>query len=65
MAFQSGVAEVGSGPHLALTWLVAIVLVACIGLFAGMLAVEVWRSARFAHRMTAIRKVSQVQVSES
>lgn len=58
MAFQSGVAEVGSGPHLALTWLVAIVLVACIALFVGMLAMEVWRSVRFAHRVAAARKAT-------
>ncbi len=58
MAFQSGVAEVGSGPHLALTWLVAIVLVVCIALFLGMLAVEVWRSARFANRQASARKSS-------
>lgn len=56
MAFQSGVAAVGSGPHLALTWLVAIVLVACITLFLGMLAVEVWRSVRFARRVADARK---------
>jgi hypothetical protein len=60
MAFQSGVAEVGSGPHLALTWLVAIVLVTCIALFGGVLAMEVWRSMRFAHQVAAARKVSVV-----
>jgi hypothetical protein len=58
MAFQSGVAEVGSGPHLALTWLVAIVLVTCIALFLGMLGVEIWRSVRFARRVSAARRVS-------
>ncbi len=47
MAFQSGVAAVNSSPHLALTWLVAIVLVACVALFVGMLAVEVSGRARF------------------
>jgi hypothetical protein len=45
MAFQSGVAAVDSTPHLALTWLVAVVLVTCVALFLGMLAVEVWHSA--------------------
>jgi hypothetical protein len=58
MAFQSGVTAVGSTPHLALTWLVAIVLVACITLFLGMLAVEVWRSLQFARRVHAVRKSS-------
>jgi hypothetical protein len=58
MAFQSGVAAVGSTPHLALTWLVAVVLVACILLFLGMLSVEVWRSVQFARRVHAIRKAS-------
>jgi hypothetical protein len=58
MAFQSGVAAVGSGPHLALTWLVAIVLVTCIALFLGMLGVEIWRSVRFARRVAAARRVS-------
>jgi hypothetical protein len=58
MAFQSGVAAVGSTPHLALTWLVAVVLVACSLLFLGMLSVEVWRSVQFARRVHAIRKAS-------
>ncbi len=58
MAFQSGVAEVGSGPHLALTWLVAIVLVTCIALFVSMLAMEVWRSIRFAHQVAVAKKAS-------
>jgi hypothetical protein len=56
MAFQSGVAAVNSTPHLALTWLVAIVLVSCILLFLGMLALEVWRSVRFARHMLALTK---------
>jgi hypothetical protein len=60
MAFQSGVAEVGSGPHLALTWLVAIVLVTCVALFLGMLGAEIWRSARFAGRMAAARRALAV-----
>jgi hypothetical protein len=58
MAFQSGVAAVNSTPHLALTWLVAVVLVACILLFLGMLSVEVWRSVQFARRMHAVLKAS-------
>jgi hypothetical protein len=59
MAFQSGVTVEGSGPHSVLTWLVAVVLVSCIGLFAGMLAVEVWRSVQFARRVaTVVRKAS-------
>lgn len=44
----------GSGPHLVLTWLVAVVLVVCIGLFAGVLGVEVWRSVRFARQVAAV-----------
>jgi hypothetical protein len=61
MAFQSGVTSVGSGPHLALTWLVAIVLVSCICLFFGMLAVELWRSVQFARRVASVvRKASSV-----
>jgi hypothetical protein len=60
MAFQSGVATVGSTPHLALTWLVAVVLVACIFLFLGMLAIEVWRSVLFARRVHAVRRASTV-----
>jgi hypothetical protein len=58
MAFQSGVAAVDSTPHLALTWLVAVVLVACILLFLGMLSMEVWRSVQFARRVHAVRKAS-------
>jgi hypothetical protein len=58
MAFQSGVAAVDSTPHLALTWLVAVVLVACILLFLGMLSVEVWRSVQFARRVQAVRRAS-------
>jgi hypothetical protein len=60
MAFQSGVAAVNSTPHLALTWLVAVVLVACILLFVGMLSIEVWRSVQFARRMHAVRRASIV-----
>ncbi len=63
MAFQSGVAAVNSTPHLALTWLVAIVLVACIFLFLSMLSVEVWRSVQFARRMHAVRKASSAPSS--
>ena len=55
MAFQSGVTAVGSRSHLALTWLVAIVLVACIGLFVGVLVAEVWRSVQFARKMAALK----------
>jgi amino acid transporter len=53
MAFQSGVTAEGSGPHAALTWTVALVLVTCVGLFMGMLALEVYRSYRFARRYAA------------
>jgi hypothetical protein len=56
MTFQSGVAAVGGAPYLTLTWLVATVLSACIALFLGMLALEVWRSVRFARRVLAVRK---------
>lgn len=60
MTFQSGVAAVGGGAHLALTWLVALVLVSCISLFAGMLVLEVWRSVRFARTVAvAARKAAQ------
>ncbi len=55
MAFQSGVAAVGSAPHVILTWLVAFVLVACILLFFGMVVLEVWRSVQFARRVHAMR----------
>lgn len=59
MAFQSGVTTVGSGPHVVLTWLVAVVLVSCICLFLGVLAVEVWRSIQFAHRVhLVVRKAT-------
>jgi hypothetical protein len=50
MTFQSGVTAAGSGPHTALTVLVAAVLVGCVTLFLGMLAREVWNSVRFARR---------------
>jgi hypothetical protein len=50
MAFQSGVTAVGSGPHLLLTYAVAVVLIACVAVFAGMLTLEVWNSLRFARR---------------
>jgi hypothetical protein len=50
---------VGSGPHVVLTWLVAVVLVSCICLFLGVLAVEVWRSIQFAHRVhLVVRKAT-------
>lgn len=56
MAFQSGVATVGSGPHVVLTWLVAVVLVTCIGLFVGVLSVEVWQSIKFARRVAVVMR---------
>lgn len=55
MAFQSGVTAEGSGPHAALTWTVALVLVTCVGLFMGMLTLEVYRSYRFARRFKVAR----------
>jgi hypothetical protein len=59
MAFQSGVAAEGSGPHVALTWVVALVLVSCVALFVLLLAVELYRSYRFARRVVhAVRKAS-------
>jgi hypothetical protein len=50
MTFQSGVTDTGSSGHAALTYLVALVLVSCVGVFAGMLALEVWNSVKFARR---------------
>lgn len=54
MAFQSGVTVPGSSSHTVLTWVVALVLVACVVLFNAMLAREVYRSLRFAQRVGAI-----------
>jgi hypothetical protein len=53
MAFQSGVTVPGTGSHTALTWVVALVLVACVALFNAMLAREVYRSLRYARRVGA------------
>jgi hypothetical protein len=50
MTFQSGVTASGSGAYTALTVLVAVVLVGCVGVFVAMLAREVWNSVRFAKR---------------
>jgi hypothetical protein len=60
MAFQSGVTAEGSGSHALLTWVVAVVLVACVSVFVGMLALEVYRSYRFARRaVAAVQRVVQ------
>ena len=56
MTFQSGVTAVGSNVHLALTYIVAIVLVLCVGCFVGILAVEVLRSVQFARHLRRKRK---------
>jgi hypothetical protein len=56
MAFQSGVAAEGSGPHLALTYAVAIVLVASVCTFFAMLGREIYRSAKLAHRARTSRR---------
>jgi hypothetical protein len=56
MAFQSGVAAEGSGPHLTLTYAVAIVLVAFVCTFFAMLGREIYRSAKFAHRARTSRR---------
>jgi hypothetical protein len=56
MAFQSGVTVEGSGPHAALTWVVALVLVTCVAIFMVMLAMEVFRSYRFARRVARAAK---------
>jgi hypothetical protein len=56
MAFQSGVAAEGSGPHLTLTYAVAIVLVASVCTFFVMLGREIYRSAKFAHRARTSRR---------
>jgi hypothetical protein len=62
MTFQSGVAEVGTGPHLFLTYMVAVVIVGCMVLFFTVLSVEVYKSVRFAARASAtLRTVSAVQ----
>ncbi len=47
MTFQSGVAVAGSGSYVVLTYLVAFVLVACVGVFVGVLGLELWRSFRY------------------
>jgi hypothetical protein len=62
MTFQSGVAEVGTGPHRFLTYVVALVIVGCMVLFFAVLAVEVYKSVRFAARASAtLRRVSMAQ----
>jgi hypothetical protein len=58
MAFQSGVTASGSGSHTLLTWLVALVLIGCVVVFMAMLALEVFRSWRFARHMGALRRRS-------
>lgn len=59
MVFQSGVAAEGGGPHLTLTYAVAVVLVASVGTFTCMLGLEVWNSVRFAHKARSTRRASQ------
>jgi hypothetical protein len=59
MTFQSRITAVGSRAHYALTYLVAIVLVACVSAFLGVLAQEVWRSLRFAKKVQALRRQSR------
>jgi hypothetical protein len=59
MVFQSGVAAEGGGPHLTLTYAVAVVLVASVGTFACMLGLEVWNSVRFARKARSTRRASQ------
>ena len=44
MAFESGVASTGSAGFVILTWVVAFVLVACVGVFAFVLTKEVRES---------------------
>ncbi len=62
MAFQSGVAAAGSGPHLLLTYAVAAVLVGSVCVFVAMLAVEVWNSVRFARRVhRTVRRATALQ----
>jgi hypothetical protein len=58
MVFQSGVAAEGGGPHLTLTYAVAVVLVASVGTFATMLGLEVWNSVRFARKARSTRRAS-------
>jgi hypothetical protein len=50
MTFQSGVTAAGARSHTALTYLVAMVLMGCVALFCGMLAMEVWCSVQYARR---------------
>jgi hypothetical protein len=60
MTFQSGVAVEGSGSYLLLTYVVAVVLVACVAGFVGMLVLEVLRSIRFARDTSASRRRSRI-----
>jgi hypothetical protein len=48
----------GSVPHAVLTWIVAIVLLACVLLFMALLVAEVYRSYRFACRVHAVKRRS-------
>jgi hypothetical protein len=64
MAFQSGVTTAGSGSHVALTWAVALVLVTCVCIFMGMLALEVYRSYRFARLVGTVRRASMTPGSQ-
>lgn len=56
MTFQSGVAAVGSGPHLALTYIVMVVLIGSILTFGAVFGVEVYWALRFAQRLQVLRK---------
>jgi hypothetical protein len=60
MTFQSGITAAGSRSYYTLIYVVAIVLVACVSMFLGVLALEVWRSLRFAKRVDKHRRRSRV-----
>ena len=65
MTFQSGVTAVGGRPYYLLTYVVAIVLVACVSAFVSVLGLEVWRSVRFARKLKHVKRQATASASES
>ena len=64
MTFQSGVTAVGGRPYYLLTYVVAIVLVACVSAFVSVLGLEVWRSVRFARKLKHVKQQATAPASE-
>jgi hypothetical protein len=61
MAFQSGVAAVGSDPYVLLTWLVALTLVGSVMVFVSAFVLEGVRAVRFSRRLRHLKRQSLTQ----